>query len=481
MHEDTQPLQHSRLAQIWHKHWYLITFVVILVLSAMLRLYKLGDVPHGMTWDEAAIGYNGYAVITTRRDEFLKLLPISFKSFGDYKAPFAIYLNGLFTVVFGLNLWAVRLPFALGGIAMIAGMMLLARHLFRLSLPQTVADLLSLATGFFLISSPWHLHFSRAGFESGLAVCFLVWGIWSLLQFFATDPKEKRALLLWGVSSALLLSVTMYTYHSAKIVVPLLGLAIIGAFFHKVWGRLQATVVPIVVGGLSLLPLLVDSLFAKGSERLSQVSIFNEPLSVGEKLQLAGANFIHHFSVKFLLFGETTTLRHGDGKWGVLFVSTLFLVVVSLAAWIVSLMQDQKRKTTVLQTQITTFFEHVKLPVLLGIAWILIGFIPGAIGKEIPHANRGLLALPGFLLLATSGLYLTWNILQVLPLNKKVSGSKGEENLLPKSVIGCLFFLHVCLSLAYIHSYFTTFAAESANDFKDGYLGAMYMPTSSHQ
>ena len=95
------------------KKWYLISFVLILLLATALRFYKLGQVPHGMTWDEAAIGYNGYAVLTTRRDEWLKRFPISFQSFGDYKAPLAIYLNGLFTFVFGMNLWAVRLPFAL--------------------------------------------------------------------------------------------------------------------------------------------------------------------------------------------------------------------------------------------------------------------------------------------------------------------------------------------------------------------------------
>src|SRR5579859_2096178 len=75
---------------------------VITLLATFLRFYKLSEIPHGMTWDEAAIGYNGFAVFTTHRDEWLQRFPISFKSFGDFKAPLAIYLNGFFTFLFGL-------------------------------------------------------------------------------------------------------------------------------------------------------------------------------------------------------------------------------------------------------------------------------------------------------------------------------------------------------------------------------------------
>jgi len=62
------------------KHWFFLSCLFVIGVAAFLRLYKLGNVPHGMTWDEAAIGYNGFAVLTTRRDEWLIHFPISFKS-----------------------------------------------------------------------------------------------------------------------------------------------------------------------------------------------------------------------------------------------------------------------------------------------------------------------------------------------------------------------------------------------------------------
>src|SRR5258708_6856314 len=115
------------------RHWFWFLIILLTVVGGAIRLYQLGQVPHGMTWDEAAIGYNGFAIFTTRRDEWLMRLPISFRSFGDYKAPLSIYINGIFTHFLGMNLFAVRLPFALASIAGIAGIILLSEQLILLT------------------------------------------------------------------------------------------------------------------------------------------------------------------------------------------------------------------------------------------------------------------------------------------------------------------------------------------------------------
>ncbi|MBU0974247.1 hypothetical protein KKD03_00915, partial [Patescibacteria group bacterium] len=69
------------------KNWWTVSVIIILLFATFLRFYKLGVVPHGMFWDEAAVGYNGYSIVTTRRDEWLQKFPVTFQSFGDYKAP----------------------------------------------------------------------------------------------------------------------------------------------------------------------------------------------------------------------------------------------------------------------------------------------------------------------------------------------------------------------------------------------------------
>lgn len=50
------------------KGWWLL-LIFIIVLSGVLRLYKLSDIPVGLYADEASIGYNAYSILKTGRDE----------------------------------------------------------------------------------------------------------------------------------------------------------------------------------------------------------------------------------------------------------------------------------------------------------------------------------------------------------------------------------------------------------------------------
>ena len=143
---------------------------LILLLAFVLRFYKLAEVPHGMAWDEVAIAYNGFAIFNTRRDEWLQKLPITFRSFGDYKAPFAIYESGIFTALFGMNLWAVRLPFAIYGVLAVLATYLLFKELFY---KHENREKWALLAAFILATSPWHIHYSRMAFESGISLSMM--------------------------------------------------------------------------------------------------------------------------------------------------------------------------------------------------------------------------------------------------------------------------------------------------------------------
>ena len=90
--------------------------ILIILLAAVLRFYKLGQVPSGFVNDEAAFGYNAYSLLKTGKDEFGKAWPIIFRSFGEGKLPVYVYLTVPSVAIFGLNEFAVRLPSALFGV-----------------------------------------------------------------------------------------------------------------------------------------------------------------------------------------------------------------------------------------------------------------------------------------------------------------------------------------------------------------------------
>jgi 4-amino-4-deoxy-L-arabinose transferase-like glycosyltransferase len=444
-----------RLSFFW------LSFICILLVAAVLRLYQLGQVPHGMTWDEAAIGYNGFSVITVRRDQWLHFLPISFQSFGDYKAPLAIYITGVFTVLFGLNLWAIRLPFALAGIVGVAGFMLFLRELFTQEKKSVnySAEWLSLVGGAFLTVSPWYLHFTRTAFESGMALMWLVWGFYFFFLILKDQSNKfdiKKFALIAATAGSFAFG--LYTYHSVKVVLPLLGLVFLIMYWKKIWQNWKSFFFVAVIAGALLFPLYNDTVHGKGGERFTQVSFVEPGMTTVQILNKFDSNFLSHFTPNFLFLGETTSLRHGDGKWGVLFPTTFLMILSSLVFAGVHARKKVKP-------------EYLRI-FLLGAVWVIVGVLPAAIGRDVPHSNRALLALPGFLLLAVLGLDSLLKYLSTSLLNCTVSGSKGEDNLLVKSVLGVFILFHVFFVMSYLQHYYTDFAHESSADYADGYLEA---------
>ena len=443
--------------------WYWFLVLSILVLSIFLRFYKLGTVPHGMTWDEAAIGYNGFAIFNTRRDEWLQRLPVSFQSFGDYKAPLAIYLNGIFTYLFGLNLFAVRLPFAIFSIIGIFGMILLVEEVFK---DNRYSRFYALFAGLLMSTSPWHLHYSRAGFESGMALTFLIWGLLFLIKLSKNNFKN-----IWQSLVVVLSFVAaIYTYHSSKVMVPLLLISFFVLFFKSIVKNFKSLIFPGVIFVGLLFPFIKDSLFGEGLTRAG-VTIFSSDITTLEKFVYILKSYGAHLSANFLIFGETTTLRHGSGFLGVLSITTFILAIFGLISFLVKSSSSLVKNAASFAIKATTKKSLNKDKyVFLGL--IIIGLLPAAISLEVPHSYRSILALPGFILMAIYGV--DWLIIKIREskINKKVLGSHGETNIVLKSVIGSFLLFHIFLTVAFLNHYFTVFAKESADSFQDGYLEA---------
>lgn len=457
--------------------------ITIITLAAVLRFYKIGQLPAGMTWDEAAIGYNGYAVVTTRRDEWLHFLPISFQSFGDYKAPLAIYLNGIFTTLLGLQLWVVRLPFVLSGVMAVALMMMLTHLIFIQFESKKVAQSWSLAAGFLVALSPWHLHFSRVGFESGLATTQLLLGVtcfifaWKKLdsqlkswwQFWRVKSKTQ----FWPTTFWYLLGVSffvtsMYTYHSAKIVAPLLGLSLAWIYRTQIKRNILLFMSGVLWSAILLLPMLYDTLFGPGAERLEQTSIFTRGMPPLQVVSVWIQNFGWHLSPQFLVMGATDNLRHSTGSWGVFLPSTFLIFILGLLSIFTVVWRNIKNRTpiTLPKSPFTTWLRFAVL-------WIAIGILPASIGFEVPHPNRALLSFPGFLIFTLLISYLLLEFIKKTSLNSTIKGSHGEKNLVIKSLVGSWILLHSIFFIGYWQHYLSSYQVKAADPFKAGYLEAI--------
>lgn len=181
----------------------MIVVVLTMVVGVALRFTGLDKSPPSLGFDEAALGYNAYSLLLTGKDEYGNFLPISLRSFNDFKPALYGYLTVPFIKLFGLNESSVRMVSALAGIV---SLWFLYKLLSVFIKDKLVSSLIFLWLSF----EPWRLHFSRNAFETHLSSAFFMMGAYYLIK----NKKIFWSLLFFGLSA--------YSYHSARLSVPAL-------------------------------------------------------------------------------------------------------------------------------------------------------------------------------------------------------------------------------------------------------------------
>lgn len=362
-------------------------FLCILCVASFLRIYNVVAVPPGLYVDEAAIGVNADAILHTGKDEWGVAHPLYFKSFGDYKMPLYIYATSAAMSVFGKTEFAIRLPSILSGIFTVVLLFFLVRDLLRLDKEEKNKQqfmLLPLFSMFVLAIIPWHIQFSRGGFEVNLALFLYIFATWLAVRFFL----YKKDLLLIG--SMLLYVATIYTYHSFRVISPLSVLIIITLLLMKRILFTKRVTAAFSLFFLLCTPVFLFSFSAEGSARFAQTSTFTEypTHSFGEKMLLYPLiylkNYLSFFSLDFLFsFGDGNG-RHQIPNFGVLSRWQIPFIVIGLFSLI-------KKGNT-------------KLLFVIGTLLVLAP-TAGALTRPSPHSLRSLLLVIPFAVITGYGLF----------------------------------------------------------------------------
>ncbi len=296
---------------IMKKEKFLVFLIVLLAFA--LRVYNISEYPAGLNADEAAIGYNAYSLIQTGKDEFGHPWPINFQSFNDYKPGFYFYLVFPFVKFIGLNEFAVRLPSVILGTLTVLLIYFLVVEL-GMGKNRTMPFLSSLL----LAISPWHLHFSRGGWESNASVFFMVMGIFAFLK----SLKNNR----WFFVSVLSLILAMYTYHSARVIVPFLIIGLLISYFSNIFKQIKTKflVLSIFLGIVLVIPLGISLLNKDTSSRFSGVGIFADQGPFWRANELRGQHinfkglfpkFLHNRYIEYTFLFIDNYLRHYSGNY----------------------------------------------------------------------------------------------------------------------------------------------------------------------
>lgn len=404
---------------------YKILFSLILLIAIVVRFYKLGSIPNGLTWDEAAIGYNAYGLLTNHRDEWLHRTPLVFQSFGDYKSPLLVYITAGFVALFHLTPYAVRLPIALSGVGIVILSFFLAKEI-------TKSTKTSLLTMFLLAISPWAILYSRIGFEATLANFLICLGVYSILVWKRT---AKFWHLAFGICS---LALSLYAYHSPKVVVPLMVLIFLVYLRKEIRTHFKSVIVGGVLGLVLLLPLAYASIYSKANSRALGTTIFASP----EVATTFIRNFSAHLSPSFLLYGNDLNFRQSTRVMG---VSTPVEVSLVLIAVICIFVRPSLRK-----------YWWV-------VSCMAVGIVPAALGVDVPHSIRSLNVLPWMQIMAGIGAFGIWH------------WTKDKRNRTINLTIIVGFICITCYSfVSFIHTYLRVYNTSTAlSDFGYGYAEAI--------
>lgn len=410
-----------------------IILVLIILISAVLRIYQLDQVPPALFGDEIDVGYQAYSILKTSKDLNGRSLPTYLKSLAEYRAPLYIYSSVPFIHLFGLNEWGVRLPAMFWGMVSILGTFLLV----KLLLGQNIA----LISTFLLSVSPWHLQYSRGSFEvTMLLACYL------FAVYFFILGKEKGFLLIF---SAILFGLTFYIYSTAVVFTPFLILLLILSYFKDLRSEKKSLFLFFIIMILTSLPMFWSIYKGEARGRFNIISIFQESVLLdkinlsrkGQKYttptgevktldpsteilfhnkltvftQVFTLNYLRSFSFDFLFGKGDPNLRHSIGEMGLLYFFELPLLL--LGVWFLLTKTNFSQKGLVF-------------------GWLLLSPIPASLTYDGGfHATRLSLMLPPLVMITSAG---AWYLI-----SKRSLYFRAFSLLLIISVIvGIIFYLH---------------------------------------
>ena len=438
-----------------------LILIVIIVLAAFLRFYKLGVNPPGLYWDEAAFGYDAYSLLKTAKDHHGRTLPLFFESFGDWKLPGYHYLLVPSIAVFGLSEFAVRFPSAFFGTSTVFVFYFVIKKLTENSpLKFSLFDSSKIRSRIFnfqfsiahlsalmLAISPWHIQFSRGGFESTAGLFFVTFG----LYIFLVGLGKKGILLL--TFAFLLFTLSMYTYHAYRIFTPLLVISLIFIYFESFKKNIPKLFLPAIFLFILLLPLLLFTLSSKGRARATSQSVFSQeefeqkrilydqnskrPLRFLSKYwssslyntYLAFNNYLDHFSPVFLFYRGDQIGRHSQVDMGQIYLFEGILLLASIFA--IKKLGSKSVKVM--------------------LAWLILAPIPAIIVNPTPHAYRTLQMSIALTFFSALGAYWIFS-------NKKL--------LIIKILLAFVIFYSF---LTYLHLLFIHYPKKFAAGWQDGY------------
>jgi len=356
-----------------------IFLALILLLALFLRTYDLSNNPPELFSDEIISYVSAKSVIEEGKDLHGRLIPY-FTDRVELRPPIYGYFTYASSIILGENTIAIRAPAVFFGIITIIAVYLLAFEFFG----DRRAALLS---AFFMAIIPWHIHYSRAGWEPAAFLPFLLFSIFFLIHGINKNRKYLVA-LAFG-----LFTLTIYTYQAAPLYSFIFLFSLFVSNYKYFLREKKFFLVCIIISLILISPYIwtVDNEYLM-YYRAKAISTFSTGLNT-ESLSIFVHNYISHFKPAFLFISGDPNLRHGAG------VGTIYWIMLPLIL------------IGIIQLIISDIPRRYKIFIAI---WILIFPLGGSLANDgVPHATRTLPGAPLLCILSGIGFGAIFNFIKL--------------------------------------------------------------------
>ncbi|MBN1889731.1 MAG: glycosyltransferase family 39 protein [Thermoflexales bacterium] len=333
--------------------------VAILLAAAFLRLWQLGDVPPGLTHDEAGHGQDAIAILHGAR-------PI-YQTVGYGREPLYDYVTAAVMALLGRSDYlALRLSSAALGLLTVALSYAWVRRAFG-----GWEALISCA---WLAGSFWAVSISRQGLRSSLLPPLLAGAVYAWWRG-AFDLDHRRPVTwLYFAASGVLAGAALWTYMAARIAwilflaMPVFLLLTDRARFKQRWGGMLVA--------LGVMALLAGPMFAwlhqhpEAEQRFAQLGGPLDQLAAGDVRPLV-ANGLEALGMFSLRADDLWMYNLPARPWLGLVDGALFYLGLGLAAW-----------------------RWRRPPYALALLWLGLGLLPSLVTGVSASATRAVAILP---------------------------------------------------------------------------------------
>lgn len=375
----------------------LLIFLIV-ILSFALRSIWLHRFPPSLYSDEADQGYNAFSILKTGRDEHGIYMPVSIRSFGDWKPPLPTYIMIPFIFIGGLQEIPVRLPSAILSSLNIYVVFLLAKLFFNNNKNRNKIALLS---SFFMAISPWAILQGRVAMLVAVGLFFLT----SFIYFFLLGKRNQ----IYYFLSFFCFSFSIYSYYGLRIVSPLILFFMLFKSRKELFPLTKKFIVSATLGIALLIPLTLGTVKNRDVliGRARTISIFYDKGIEAKKWELEKQDwqmnnlfktithskiflysvdftqrYFSHFDPKYLFIYGDKTPPFQIPNMGLLYISDGGFLLLGI--WFL--------------LQIRTKNKDIIL------IWLIISIIPAAFTFITPSSNRTYNAIIPLMIIISLGM-----------------------------------------------------------------------------